>query len=82
MSGVLLHLPDFISMESMGYRISGMPMSDVMLAGIVLITVGLPLSVYGLIPRFSSLFSYREKSATEYHIRAMDDAKLTGAFFL
>jgi hypothetical protein len=44
MSGVLLHLPDFISMESMGYRISGMPMSDVMLAGIVLITVGLPLS--------------------------------------
>jgi putative MFS transporter len=79
MSGVLLHLPDFISMESMGYRMSGMLMSDIMLAGMVLIIVGLPLSAYGLIPRFSSLFSHREKRATEYHIRAMDDAKLTGA---
>ncbi|MCI0667799.1 MAG: MFS transporter [Methylococcaceae bacterium] len=78
-TGVLLHLPDFISMESMGYRMSGMPMSEVMLWGMVLILLGLPLSTYGLLPRLSTLFDYRTKNIAAYQIRAMDDAKLTSA---
>ncbi len=78
-TGVLLHLPDFISMESMGYRMSGMPMSTIMLWGMFLILAGLPLSVYGLLPRLSTLFDHRPKNISGYHIRAMDDATLTAA---
>ena len=78
-TGVLLHLPDFISMESMGYRMAGMPMSTIMLTGMVLILFGLPLATYGLIPHLSSLMGHRETHASHYQIRAMDDAKLTGA---
>ncbi len=79
MTGVLLHLPDFMSMEGMGYRMSGMPMSGIMLFGMILILLGLPLSTYGLLPRFSALFNHRRTSIDEYHVRAMDDARLTGA---
>jgi len=32
-AGVLFHLPDFFSMSGMGYRMAGMPMSSVMIAG-------------------------------------------------
>jgi MFS transporter, putative metabolite:H+ symporter len=78
-TGVLLHLPDFISMESMGYRMAGMPMSTIMLTGMVLILFGLPLATYGLIPHLSSLMGHREMHASHYQIRAMDNAKLTGA---
>ncbi|MGH8547352.1 MAG: MFS transporter [Methylococcales bacterium] len=78
-TGVLLHLPDFISMESMRYRMSGMPMSAIMLWGMILILLGLPLSAYGLLPRLSTLFDRRPKNIAAYHIRAMDDAKMTSA---
>jgi putative MFS transporter len=77
MTGVLLHIPDFISMGSMGYRMSGMPMSGIMLAGMLMILAGLPLSVYGLIPRLSSLMS--PGGAASFHLRTMDNSKLTGA---
>lgn len=77
--GVLLHLPDFISMEYMGYRMSGMPMSAIMLWGMALIILGLPLSAYGLLPRLATLFDRRPKRMATYQIRAMDDAKLTSA---
>ena len=79
MAGVLLHLPDFVSMEPMGYRMAEMPMSVIMLVGMVLILVGLPLSAYGLLPRISTLFAHRDKDFVEYHLRAMDDARLTAA---
>jgi MFS transporter, putative metabolite:H+ symporter len=79
MAGVLLHLPDFVSMEPMGYRMAEMPMSVIMLVGMVLILVGLPLSAYGLLPRISALFAHRDKDFVEYHLRAMDDARLTAA---
>ncbi|MGH8552915.1 MAG: hypothetical protein ACRERS_06420, partial [Methylococcales bacterium] len=79
MTGVLLHLPDFISMESMGYRMSGMPMSAIMLWGMALIILGLPLSVYGLLPRFATLLKHRPRQIARYHIKAMDDVSLTSA---
>lgn len=77
--GVLLHLPDYILMEPMGYRMSGMPMSDIMLAGMVLIIVGAPLSTYGLIPPLSALAPHRQTIITEYHLHTIDDTKLNGA---
>lgn len=78
-AGVLMHLPDFLSMADMGYRMADMPMSAIMLTGMALILVGLPLSAYGLLPRFSRLLAHREAPHTRYDVKAMDDAPLTSA---
>ena len=49
--GVVCHLPDFIAARAMGYRMAGMPMSLLMLCGMVLIFAGLPAACLGLMPR-------------------------------
>jgi len=77
--GVLAHLPDFLSMKSMGYRMVGMPMSTPMLWGMAAIVVGLALSTYGLLPPWAFLRAPRQASATRYYTKAMDDATLRGA---
>lgn len=77
-AGVLLHLPDFLSMGSMGYRMAGMPMSPVMLTGMAAIVAGLVLSTYGLVPAWSILRA-RPVSVSPTFTRAMDDAPLRGA---
>ena len=76
-AGVLMHLPEFLAAEDMGYRMAGMPMSELMLAGMVLIVVGLALAFYGLLPRRDSLGVHRTLEGV--HFRAMDDAQLTPA---
>jgi putative MFS transporter len=77
-AGVLLHLPDFLSMGSMGYRMAGMPMSPMMLTGMGAIVVGLALSTYGLVPAWSILRA-RPVTVSPRFARAMDDAPLRGA---
>lgn len=77
-TGVLLHVPDFFSRESMGYRMADMPMSRPMLAGMACIVAGLALSVYGLLPRWFFLRAH-PAPATLYYVRAMDTAALTWA---
>jgi putative MFS transporter len=74
--GVLMHLPDFLSMKTMGYQMVGMPMSPVMLWGMAAIVSGLALSAYGLLPRWSVLRTPRSADAISYYTRAMDDAPL------
>lgn len=76
-SGVLMHLPDFLSMEHMGYQMVGMPMSTMMLAGMACIVLGLVLSTYGLVPRWAELRS--RPTGANYYLHAMDEAALKPA---
>jgi len=74
-AGVLFHLPDFFSMSDMGYRMVGMPMSSLMIAGMWLIVGGMLLATSSLVPPATAI---RERAAT-YHVEAIDSATLTGA---
>jgi putative MFS transporter len=73
--GVLMHLPDFLSMSDMGYRMAGMPMSSIMIAGMWLIVGGLVLSIWGLLPPRSAIVP----NSARYRLQVIDDASLTGA---
>ncbi|MBI3995016.1 MAG: MFS transporter [Nitrospirae bacterium] len=76
-AGVIMHLPDYFTAGDMGYRMAGMPMSQIMLVGMVLILGGIGLAAYGLFPRD---FGRPTTDVGEaFHIRAMDDAPLTAA---
>ena len=74
-AGVLFHLPDFFSMSAMGYRMAGMPMSSLMIAGMWLIVGGMLLATWSLLPPATVA---RARAAT-YHVQAIDAATLTGA---
>jgi putative MFS transporter len=76
-SGVALHLPDFAVAGDRGYRLAGMPMSGLMLLGMVLIVAGILLAGYGLFPRREVLGVHR--SLEGLHFRAIDEARLTPA---
>lgn len=49
--GVLLHLPMLAMAHRMGNRLAGMPMEPQMWAGMALIAVGVPVAVFGALPR-------------------------------
>jgi len=74
-AGVLMHLPDFFSMRDMGYRMAGMPMSDMMIAGMVLIVLGMGLATWGLLPAGQGA----APRPAVYRTHAMDAAALTAA---
>jgi len=74
-AGVLFHLPDFFSMSAMGYRMAGMAMSSLMIAGMWLIVGGMLLATWSLLPPATVA---RARAAT-YHVQAIDAATLTGA---
>jgi putative MFS transporter len=76
--GVLMHVPEFVSMRPMGYQMVGMPMSPMMLWGMAAILTGLGLSAFGLLPRLSALRAV-PATDTRYYTRAMDDASLRWA---
>jgi putative MFS transporter len=78
--GVLAHLPEFFSMESMGYGMAGMEMSTGMLLGMVAIVAGLALSTWGLVPRLAAL-TRRGDAAASLHVHAMDGARLSWVHF-
>ncbi len=75
-AGVALHLPMYVMARDMHYHMAGMPMDVSMIAGMVLIVVGLGLAAFGLIPR-------RGRAAVEevanVRVRAMDDAPIKKA---
>jgi putative MFS transporter len=75
-TGVLLHVPDFVSASDMSYRIAGMAMSGWMKVGMGLIVVGIASAGYGLFPR---RVDGERRRAPAYHLRAMDDAHLSPA---
>jgi putative MFS transporter len=78
-AGVLVHVPDFISMSGMGYEMVGMAMSPLMLSGMASIVVGLALSTYGLLPSLSVLRGTGRATSVRVYARAMDDAPVTAA---
>jgi len=74
-AGVLMHFPEFLSMAGMHYRMAGMPMGSLMIAGMWLICGGFLLATWGLLPPPAP----SPRKTPVYHIQAMDDATLTGA---
>lgn len=74
-AGVLAHLPDYLAAGDMHFHMAGMPMSRVMLAGMLFIAAGMVLATWGLLPPGPAA-GHRP---TTYHLRAIDDAALTGA---
>lgn len=73
--GVLAHLPDYLSASTMDFHMAGMPMSSLMLVGMVCVAAGMVLAVWGLLPPRTAV----PETPTTYHLRAIDDAALTGA---
>lgn len=72
-TGVILHLPMWLSASKMHYQLVGMPMGTGMYIGMGLIVVGLVSTAYGLIPRRSELDG---RELAKVSIRPLDDAKL------
>ena len=73
--GVLAHLPDYLAAGDMHFHMAGMPMSGVMIAGMFFVAAGMVLATWGLLPPAVAL----PHRSTTYHLRAIDDAALTGA---
>jgi putative MFS transporter len=73
-AGAAMHLPEFFSMSGMNYRMAGMEMGTMMIAGMWLICGGFLLALWGLLPPPSP-----PRRMPAYHLEAMDDARLTGA---
>lgn len=75
-AGGALHWPDFVMASSMGFRLTGMPITPLMLAGMALIAAGLVLTTVGL-----ALPAMRGGTGDglSYRVDAMDERRLTGA---
>jgi putative MFS transporter len=74
-AGVILHLPMYFGAEDMDYHLNGMAMDTPMKVGMALIMVGLAATLYGLFPRLSAT----PPETARIRVRALDDAKLSGA---
>ncbi|HLF05276.1 MAG TPA: MFS transporter, partial [Dehalococcoidia bacterium] len=83
-AGVLLHLPDFLTYSprfggmTMDPSMGAMPISGMMILGMLLIALGFGLAVYGLYPRKSE----RQRTHDGQHrflLRTMDDNPMTWA---
>lgn len=75
--GTVLHLPMYFRARDMGYQMAGMPLDRTMIAGMVLIVVGLGITSYGLFPR-----GVPHSRITGLRVRALDDARIGSAHVL
>jgi putative MFS transporter len=73
--GVLAHMPDYLAAGDMHFHMAGMPMSRVMVAGMFFVAAGMVLATWGLLAPAPAA-THRPVT---YHLRAIDDAALTGA---
>ena len=71
--GFAAHLPMYLMGKDMGYRLVGMPMDPLMVAGMAAIVAGLAASFYGLYPRTPAA----DAAAARVRVRALDDAPIT-----
>ena len=76
-AGVLSHVPMFMHAAAMGYRMVGMPMDDVMLAGMFCIVAGVIAAFYGVLPSRSTGRGAPNADALHLELRALDEAQLT-----
>ena len=75
-TGVVLHLPMYYEGRNMGFRLVGMPVDLPMIAGMVLIVVGLAATVWGVIPRDHS---HVLESDVHIRVRALDEVPINSA---
>ena len=75
-AGVLLHLPMYVGAAEMGYRLAGMAMDPPMIAGMVLIVVGLVATTFGLVSRQPGP---QADEVGQIRVRALDDAPIRPA---
>ncbi|HEY3745453.1 MAG TPA: MFS transporter [Gemmatimonadaceae bacterium] len=75
-AGVILHLPMYYEGRDMGFRLVGMPVDLSMIAGMVLIVVGLAATVWGVIPRDQS---HALESDVHIRVRALDEVPINSA---
>src|SRR6478735_4112007 len=68
-AGVLSHFPMLAHAAHDHYRMAGMPMDPLMMAGMAMIPAGLLLAAYGLMPRIAALRgAQRPGAALQFHI--------------
>jgi putative MFS transporter len=73
-AGVLLHLPMYLGAAGMHYQMTGMRPDAPMIAGMILIVIGLAATTYSLIPRRS----FRTRTP-RIRVSALDDAPIRPA---
>ena len=78
LAGVSCHLPDYIAQREQHFRLSGLPMSNMMLFGMFLILAGIASTAYGLFP----VRDQAKDASGEYELRSIDNAKLSAAHWL
>jgi putative MFS transporter len=71
--GVIAHMPMFLMSAPMGYQMAGMPMDNLMLAGMAAIVSGLIVAAFALVPPRSD----RAGGHDAAHLHVIDDAPLT-----
>ncbi|MGN6704710.1 MAG: MFS transporter [Rhodanobacter sp.] len=69
-AGVLAHLPMLAMAAPMHYRLAGMPMDGLMLAGMALVPLGVLLAGYGLMPRMEQMrrAAHPDRGAVSFHV--------------
>src|SRR3954452_11018149 len=67
-AGVFAHLPMFMHASHMDYQMAGMPMDGTMIAGMVMIPVGLLLAAYGLMPRIGRMRQAAHGGGLHFHV--------------
>ena len=75
-TGVVLHLPMYVSSRDMGYRLAGMRIDGTMMVGMALIVAGTGATAYGLFPRRSHLAS---GAMARIRVQALDEAAIKPA---
>jgi MFS transporter, putative metabolite:H+ symporter len=78
LAGVSCHLPDYISHRAGHFHLSGIPMSNMMLFGMVLIVAGIGATAYGLFP----VRDKTEDVSAQFELHSMDDARLGRSHWL
>jgi MFS transporter, putative metabolite:H+ symporter len=75
-TGVVLHLPMYYQGRDIGFRLVGMPVDLAMIAGMLLIVIGLAATVWGVIPRDHSDVL---ESDVHIRVRALDEVPINSA---
>lgn len=78
LAGVALHLPDYISQRNEHFQLSGMPMSNLMCFGMILIVLGIAATAFGLFP----VQSCARDASGDFRLHALDNARLSSTHWL
>ena len=75
LAGVSCHLPDLIKNH---FHFGGLPLTNMMLFGMLLIVCGIAAAAYGLFP----VRDRAQDASAEYQLQSMDNARLSGTHWL